>query len=526
MEKYKRIVVCVLLSGLYALHPVQCYGQNGSLDTPPNILFVISDDQSWPHAGIYGAKEIATPAFDRIAREGVLFNNAFAAAPQCSPNRAAILTGRNIWQLEEAGTHASNFPQKFRVFPDLLEQAGYEIGYTGKGWGPGNWKYNGWDRNPAGVEYSDQELSEKPVSSVSNLDYAANFRDFYEGRDQRRPFFFWVGTYEPHRVYEENSGIKSGKDPQNIEVPAFLPDTPEIRSDLLDYYVEIEWFDQQLGHMINLLEKNGELENTLVVVTSDNGMPFPRAKANLYEYGTHVPLAIRWPEKIGEGRIVDDLVSSIDFFPTFLDVAGADIPEQVTGRSLLPLLMSQDEEVVNKKRSAVLTGRERHTHARPENLGYPSRSIRTQDYLFIRNLKPERWPAGDPRPENRADLTAGDFKSFGRGYADIDGSPTKAWMLDNRDRPAVKRLFQLAFEKRPSKELYNITKDPACLNNLAGKAEYRSVQNRLEAKLDSLLKVQNDPRVYGYDIFESYPRYSPMRNFPGFKERGEYNFDF
>lgn len=525
-RSYTFVIGCVLLSGLYIFHPIEGYGQNEPSDNSPNILFVMSDDQSWPHAGIYGAKEISTPAFDRVAREGVLFNNAFTAAPQCSPNRAAILTGKNIWQLEEAGTHASNFPKKFRVFPDLLEQAGYEIGYTGKGWGPGNWKYNGWDRNPAGVEYSDHRLKDKPTSSISNLDYAANFREFFENRNQEKPFFFWVGTYEPHRTYEKGAGIKSGKDPKSIEVPGFLPDTPEVRSDLLDYYLEIEWFDQHMEQMLDLLEENGELENTLVVVTSDNGMPFPRAKANLYEYGTHVPLAIRWPEKVKGARVVDDLVSSIDFFPTFLDVADVDIAEEVSGRSLLPILQSQDEGVVTKKGEVILTGRERHTHARPDNLGYPSRSIRTQDYLYIRNFKPERWPAGNPRPKDREDLTSGDFKSFGRGYADIDGSPTKTWMLKNRDEPDVENLFHLAFEKRPAEELYNIQKDPACLNNLAGKWEYRSLQNRLDAKLDSLLKAQNDPRAYGYEIFESYPRYSPMRNFPGFKERGEYNFDY
>lgn len=492
----------------------------------PNILFVISDDQSWPHAGAYGAKEVDTPAFDRVAREGVLFTNAFTAAPQCSPNRAAILTGRNIWQLEEAGTHASNFPKKFQVFPDLLEEAGYQTGYTGKGWGPGNWQYNGRTRNPAGPEYSDLKLQKKPTSSVSNLDYAGNFRNFFKNRDASKPFFFWVGTYEPHRTYEKRSGIKAGKSPDEIEVPSFLPDTPEIRSDLLDYFVEIEWFDRHLGQILDLLEKSGELHNTLVVVTSDNGMPFPRAKANLYEYGTHVPLAVRWPKKIPGGRGVHDLTSSIDFAPTFLEAAGIEIPQQVTGKSLLNILRSKQEGNVDTSRKVVLTGRERHTHARPDNLGYPSRAIRSQRFLYIRNFKPDRWPAGNPMPENRKDLATGDFKSFGRGYADIDGSPTKAWMLENRNEPEVRRLFHLAFEKRPEEELYDITEDPGCLNNLAGKPEYASLRKQLWAKLDSILTVQNDPRAFGYEIFESYPRYSPMRNFRGFKKRGEYNFDY
>ena len=495
-------------------------------NSQPNILFVISDDQSWPHAGIYGAKEISTPAFDRVAREGVLFNNAFAAAPQCSPNRAAILTGRNIGQLEEAGTHASNFPKKFQTFPDLLEEAGYEIGYTGKGWGPGNWKYNGRKRNPAGNQYSNIQLEERPTTSISSTDYAANFQLFFEQRDRLKPFFFWAGAYEPHLPYEKGSGIEAGKDPDQVKVPSFLPDVPVVRSDLLDYYLEIEWFDRHLGRMLALLEEQGELKNTLVVVTSDNGMPFPRAKANLYEYGTHVPLAIRWPQQIAGGRVMHDLTSSIDLFPTFLEVAGVDIPHQVTGKSLLPVLFSEDEGIVDSTREYVITGRERHTHARPDNHGYPARSIRTQEYLYIRNFKPERWPAGNPKPENGKDLTSVDFKSFGLGYADIDAISTKSWMLKNRDESEWQHLFHLAFKKRPAEELYNINNDPGCLNNLASSSEYEPVRKYLSTKLDSILIAQQDPRAFGYEIFESYPRYSPMRNFPGFHKRGEYNFDF
>ncbi len=517
----------LLLASVNRVAPSDRNEKNKS-DDPPNILFVISDDQSWPHAGAYGAEELNTPGFDRLAREGVLFTNAFAAAPQCSPNRAAILTGRNVWQLEEAGTHASNFPQKFDVFPDLLEKAGYEVGYTGKGWGPGNWQYNGRPGNPAGPAYQEIKLQDPPTSSLSGVDYAGNFGQFLDDRDRdpSAPFFFWVGTHEPHRGYEKGSGIAGGKNPDRVRVPGFLPDVPEIRSDILDYYLEIEWFDRQLVQIMQLLEKRGELDNTVIVVTSDNGMPFPRAKANLYEYGTHVPLAIRWPRGIPAGRVVDDLTSSIDFAPTFFEIAGADIPAQITGKSLMAILRSKREGYVDSARKEVLTGRERHTHARPDNLGYPSRAIRTTNYLYIWNVAPNRWPAGNPRPEDRKDRTTGDFKSFGWGYADIDGSPSKTWMLENREKPGVERLFQLAFEKRPEVELYNIRKDPACLNNLAGKAEYQTIQQRLKSKLDTMLTNQQDPRAFGYEIFESYPRYSDMRNFTGFKEKGAYNFNY
>ncbi|MCW9706073.1 sulfatase/phosphatase domain-containing protein [Fodinibius salsisoli] len=255
-------------------------------------------------------------------------------------------------------------------------------------------------------------------------------------------------------------------------------------------------------------------------------MPFPRAKANLYEYGTHVPLAVRWPDAIPAGRVVDDLTSSIDFAPTFLQIAGVDIPSQITGKSLWHVLQSKQEGQVDAKRDAVVTGRERHTHARPDNLGYPSRSIRTMNYLYIWNVAPERWPAGNPRPQDRKDLTTGNFKSFGLGYADVDGSPTKRYMLEHRNDAEVQELFHRAFGKRPAEELYNIKEDPACLNNLVGDPEYQPIRNKLRARLDSILTTQYDPRAYGYDIFESYPRYSNMRNFHGFNEKGAYNFNY
>lgn len=466
----------------------------------PNILFAIADDWSWPHAGAYGLSSIRTPSFDRVAREGCLFTNAFAAAPQCSPNRAACLTGRNIWQIEEAGTHASHFPTRYEVFTDQLEGAGYHVGFTGKGWGPGEWKTAGWKRNPAGPAYSDRKLDEVPANGINKLDYAGDFDAFLEARADGQPFFFWYGGSEPHRGYEEGSGLRLGKRLADAPVPPFLPDNELVRGDILDYMVEIEWFDAQLGRMLARLEDLGELDNTLVVVTSDNGMPFPRAKANLYEYGTHEPLAVRWPERLPGGRTVDALVTFIDFAPTFFEAAGLPTPEAMTGRSFLGAAAGNDTF-----RDYALTGRERHTHARYDNLGYPARAIRTHEHLYIRNLKPDRWPAGDP----------GEFH-------DVDGGPTKAFMLEHREE--FPELFDLAFSKRPEDELYDIRQDPACMRNLAGAPEHADTVSRLRARLMDLLMAQGDPRAAGSDVFDSYPRMSPMRpELGGFAERGQYN---
>jgi uncharacterized sulfatase len=457
----------------------------------------LADDWSWPHASAYGEPEIATPAFDRIAREGMLYHNCFTDAPQCSPNRAATLTGRHIWQIAEAGTHASIFPTTYPVYTDLLEDDGYFVGFTGKGWAPGDWKRGGWTRNPAGREFSERSLEERPNGSVNDNDYAANFEAFLEARPKDQPFHFWFGAKEPHRSYKKGWGRELGKDPANVRVPKFLPDTPEMREDLLDCFAETEWFDRHLGRMIAALERIGELDNTLIIVSSDNGMPFPRAKANLYEYGTHVPMAVRWPGFVEPGTETENLASFVDIAPTVLGAAGVVVPETMVGQSLIH---------GSAPREYVLTGRERHTHARFDNLGYPGRAIRTQDYLYIWNVKPDRWPAGDPD-----------------GFEDIDGCPAKDIVLSGDS--SVARFRELAVGKRPEKELFAIKDDPYCLNNLAGITEFEPVVDELHEKLTDALREQGDPRVLGYgDIFESYPRVSHMRpHLGGFAERGEYN---
>ncbi|WP_320178504.1 sulfatase [Roseovarius pacificus] len=463
----------------------------------PNILFAIADDWSWPHASAHGAPQIQTPVFDRVAREGALYNNAFTCAPQCSPNRAATLTGRYIWEIAEAGTHGSLFPNRFAVYTDLLEENGYHVGYTSKGWAPGDWEAGGWKRNPAGKEYNRERLR-PPQRGINSCDYAENFSDFLEDRDSGQPFCFWFGCKEPHRGYEAGSWKEYGKDPDAVVVPPFLPDTPEVREDLLDYFVEVEHFDTQLGAMLAKLEVMGELDNTLVVVTSDNGMPFPRAKANCYEYGVHMPLAIRWPGHTKAGDTRDELVSFIDFAPTFLAAAGVTAPPEMHGRDLFGDTPPRDH---------VLFGRERHTHARRDNVGYPIRAIRTAEYLYLWNVKPDRWPAGDPE-----------------GYHDIDGSPTKTFMQEHaKEYPA---LWEAAVGKRPEVELFDIQKDPACMHNVA--EEKADTCKNLGERLRTLLHAQGDPRMHGQgDVFESYPRFSSMRpELGGFAEQGAYNPKF
>ncbi len=479
--------------------------------TRPNILFCISDDQSYPHASAYGSKFVSTPNFDRTAREGVLFTNAFSPSPGCSPTRAAMLTGRHDWQIEHAGTHASSFSARYVTYPDLLEQAGYWVGYTGKPWGPGNWEEVR-PRNPAGPEFNEIE-TDPGHEGIRRTDYAANFEAFLEQRPAGDPFCFWYGASEPHRRFEKGVGLASGKRLEDVDVPSFLPDREEIRSDILDYAFEIEHFDAHLGRILDALEQAGELDNTLVIVTSDNGMAFPRAKANCYEFGIHMPLAIRWGDRVPAQRTVDDLVGFVDLTATILDAAGVEhtAPDGLSGRSILDILEYNEQGTLDASRDAVYSSRERHSSSRYNNWTYPQRSIRTHDYLFIRNFKPDRWPAGDPQ-KYEADGTLGPMHG---GYHDIDACPSLDFLIENRDDPEIRPYFLMAVDKRPAEELFDIHEDPGCLVNLAEDAEHDQIRQQLAGKLEAYLRETGDARVVGDgDIWETYKRYSPIRTFP------------
>ena len=473
----------------------------------PNVLFAIADDWSWPFASIAGDKTARTPAFDRVAREGVLFRQAHTVAPTCTASRGSILTGQWFARLEEGADLWSTLPAKFDVYPDLLEREGYRVGFTGKGWGPGEIAPGGRKRNPAGPEFN-HRTSPPPTTAIHNIDYARNFADFLAARSTAQPFCFWYGGHEPHRPYQPGTGLAAGKRLADVRLPHGLPDSPEVRGDLLDYALEIEWFDSHLGRMLQMLEQAGELENTLVAVTGDNGLPFPRAKATLYDNGTHVPLAVRWGARVAGGRTVDDFISLSDLAPTFLEAAGFSIPAAMTGRSLLDILASNKQGRVDPRRDRVFSGRERHTIAQPDSrAGYPTRSIRTADYLYVRNYHPERFPSG---VETKADNT----------YRDIDPGPTKQYMLDHRTDPAVANLFELSFGRRPAEEFYDLRADPAEQRNLAADPAAAQAKKRLAADLDAQLKAWHDPRALGQgDEFDRYPYYGSLEP-TGFFDKG------
>ena len=463
----------------------------------PNLLFCITDDQSWLHTGAYGDPVVSTPAFDRIAREGVRFDHAYCAAPSCTASRGGICTGQHIWRLGEGANLWGTLPAKFPVYPDLLEAAGYHVGFTGKGWGPGNVTAGGRTRDPAGPAY--RKIRCKPPKAIWPYDYAANFDAFLDARKPGQPFCFWYGAYEPHGPYDNGIGARSGLRAQDVQLPPFIPDTPGVRSYFLDYYFEIQYADQHLARMLAALEKAGELDNTIVIATGDNGVPIPRAKCNLYDYGTRMPFVVRWGARCKPGRVVDDLVSHCDVAPTFLEAAGVPVPKAMTGRSFLDVLLSTRQRRVDPARTEVLTGREGHVYH------YPMRAIRTHDHLYIRNYEPDRAAAQpgaqppEPWPLDRWDEAAARLNPY-------------QLLVKMREHPRVAPLFDQAFGKRPAEELYDVRQDPCQLTDLAADPAHAKTRDALAARLTARLKATGDPRETGGPVlFESYKSYRPAR---------------
>ena len=462
----------------------------------PNILFCIADDATWKHMSAYGCEWVNTPSFDRVADQGLLFNNAYTPNAKCAPSRSIILTGRNSWQLEEAANHLPFFPVKFKTYAEALAEVGYNVGYTGKGWAPGIAKTADGKPRDLLVESYNQLKRKKLTTGISPVDYVANFKQFLSERQSNTPFCFWYGGHEPHRAYEYGSGIRLGnkKLSQIKEVFAYWPDVDSVRTDMLDYAFELEYFDTQLGEMLKILEENGELANTLVVVTADNGMPFPRVKGQDFEHSNHLPLAIMWPDGINKpGRVVDDYVSFIDYAATFVDVAGYSAEElgmnPIEGRSLTDIFKSSKSGLVTSDREYVLLGKERHDVGRPHNQGYPIRGIVKGDYLYLHNYKTDRWPAGNPET----------------GYTNTDGSPTKSFILNMRRTKVDTIYWQLNFGKRGEEELYNIVTDEDCMVNLANIPEYNELKSTMKQLMETTMKRQEDPRMFGNgDIFDAY----------------------
>lgn len=462
----------------------------------PNILFIMMDDAGLDMS-IYGSTYVKTPGFDNLAEQGMLFNRAYTPNAKCAPSRSAVMTGRNSWQLDAAANHYIYFPPKFKTYQEVLLEHGYTTGHTGKGYMPGKTlNEDGSKRNVMGPSFNAKKLN-PPTTGIADNDYHGNFVDFLDKAEKNKPWSFWVGSLEPHRGYEYGTGAELGGKTTDMitNFPKYWPDNQYTRNDLLDYAFEIEYIDSHVQKIMQTLRDRNLIKNTLVILTSDHGMPFPRVKGDQYEQANHVPMAMLWEGKmISKGRIINDFVSFIDLAPTILEAAGIDWQTSgmhpATGKSIMNMITSDKSGHIEPERNFVLVGKERHDTGRPKDVGYPIRGIYKDSMLYIKNYEIDRWPSGNPET----------------GYLNSDASPTKTAILNMRRNGEDKYFWKLNFGKRVSEELYNIKQDPYCMDNLARNKNFSTTKEALKLEMETKLTEQNDLRMQGYGhLYEQNP---------------------
>lgn len=538
------LIIAVLLTAGLGMPKVA-----SAQESRPNILFAFADD--WGRcASIYAETDgkggindvVRTPNFDRIARKGVLFKNAFVNAPSCTPCRSSVLSGQYFWRTRRGAIlQGAVWDESIPAWPMLLKDSGYHIGKTWKVWSPGTPADAPFGRQSHSYQEAGNRFNQfsqnvtrmvaagKPLDQAKAELYAevrGNFSKFLSERKAGQPFAYWFGPTNVHRKWIKGSGKALWNiEPDDLKgkMPPFLPDVPEVREDLADYFGEVAAFDAALGVLTEELEKAGQLENTLIVISGDHGPPgFPHGKCNLYDFGTRVSLAIAGPGVTG-GRVVEDFVCLPDLAPTFLEAGGVKIPEVMTGKTIWPTLKSEKEGLADGARTQVFTGRERHVAgAREDHLPYPQRCIRTADYTFIINFHPERYPLGDhyrlegDNPPTVNETTENTFVTL----PDEDAGPAKAWLVEHCNDPKWKTLFEHAYGKRPREELFDLKKDPHQMHNVATDPAYAEVVKDLRKRLLAELTKSGDPRMKNDgEYFENPPLAGPLEDQPPRRRR-------
>jgi arylsulfatase A-like enzyme len=457
---------CFSLLAAVALAPLV-----GAADAPPNVLLILSDDQSAPHLGCYDNPDIHTPNIDAFAKEGMRFGRYYVGTPQCVPSRATIMTGRSAIAVQNTRFSAPLAAEYKTWLESLKEKGGYFTGVAGR-----TYHLDGVATVPESKKVYDQYGLQ---TFTKRLDFAktagqreqivAQFKEFLDAVPKGKPFALQLCFSDPHRPYTPG-GVPNPHDPATLKLPAWYPDTKLVREDFAAYYDEINRFDADVGTVLAELKKRGLADGTLVAVSGDNGAAQFRGKGTLYEYGIHCPLVVRWPGTVKPGTSTADLVSGEDFAPTFLAAAGVDVPKEISGRSFLPLLKGEKYE----PREYVFAQRGAHGSGLPNNsaafdLG---RCVVSKRHKLIYNAL---WRI----PYHPVDFA--------------NGAMWKELVKMNADGKLSPELSKMYFSPtRPMFELYDLEADPNELKNLAGTKDSAAVEKKLKTALHEWMILQRD----------------------------------
>ena len=439
---------------------------------PPNIVFILSDDHSYPFLGCYGRPEMKTPHLDQFAAEGMKFHRMFTGAPQCVPSRATFLTGRSPVACRIT-RFSSPLPRDEITYPEILKkEAGYFVGVLGR-----SYHLDGSGRSPeasARVFEANQLQTFKErfdyVDSTGQTTIPETMKAFFDQRPKDKPYYLWVNFSDPHHPWDTGT---NAPDPAKLNVPGSLPDLPGVRADLSRYEGEIEHMDADFKRVLDIVKERAGLENTLIVFTGDNGMAFPSGKGSLHDPGLNVPLIVWWPGIIQPGSESRALISGEDVAPTCLEAAGLPVPNRISGKSFLPLLRGQPFQ----PRQHIFAERGPHGSATfnegvsAAGVDY-SRAVRSDHYKLIYNVTPSHR------------------------YSPVDSAGDPSWqdIVKAHEEKQLDSAFETLWFTSPRAvyELYDLEADPSELRNLAGQPDMKDIEQQLKEALQEKMILDYD----------------------------------
>lgn len=411
-------------------------------DVEPNFVMILIDDLGWNDVGAYGNQTVQTPHIDSLAAQGARFDAALLTTSSCSPSRASLMTGRYPHSTGAQELH-SPLPANQILFPTLLREAGYFTGAAGK-----------WHLGDAAARQFDRHYPHTERTG------AADWIRVLRERPRGRPFFLWLASRDPHRPWKELKRRRHA--PQDIDVPPYLADTPATRNELARYYDSISGIDDRVGDVLAELERQGVANDTVVIVSSDNGRPFPRAKATLFDSGVRTPFIVRWPGRVAPGAVREHLISAVDLAPTLLELAGVALPSSMQGISFARALRAPDIET---REYAFL---ERNWHG---TYAY-ERGVRSRNHLYLRNVYPR---VGECTTAPLSQSAA--------------SQDLVALLRSNGLTPEQAQCFTT---HRPIEALYDVNRDPYSFVNLAADPRHTAELERMRGALDRWVDETED----------------------------------